>query len=444
VISRRRRSIWNDQSVWHFAATCLVFFGVATMCWGQQFTPYERDEVQTMLKNITEEVKKHYYDPKMHGVDWDAKIREAKANVDKADSLNRGLSQIAAVLDSLNDSHTFFLSPPRPYRHDYGFRMQMIGDHCYVVRVRPGSDAETKGLKPGDEIAAVNGYAPAREDFWKMEYVYNILRPQPGLNLNVRTPSGEQRQLAVAAKMHELPAVRDITGEKIWDLVRDNEYEDHFMRVRYEEKGHDLLIVKFPLFGYSDESAILGKMRNYSAVVFDLRGNPGGSVDTLKSLLGGLFENKVKIGDRVMRSSTKLVETDSRYHPFTGKLVVLVDNKSASASEIFARVVQLEKRGVIMGDRSAGAVMEAKHYSYQLGQQRVVFYGASITDADIRMSDGQSLEHTGVVPDKVMLPTGADLAAARDPVLAQAAEMMGVKITPEEAGAMFPFEWPRE
>jgi len=161
-------------------------------------------------------------------------------------------------------------------------------------------------------------------------------------------------------------------------------------------------------------------------------------------LLGGLFENKVKIGDRVMRSSTKLVETDSRYHPFTGKLVVLVDNKSASASEIFARVVQLEKRGVIMGDRSAGAVMEAKHYSYQLGQQRVVFYGASITDADIRMSDGQSLEHTGVVPDKVMLPTGADLAAARDPVLAQAAEMMGVKITPEEAGAMFPFEWPRE
>ena len=60
------------------------------------------------------------------------------------------------------------------------------------------------------------------------------------------------------------------------------------------------------------------------------------------------------------------------------------------------------------------------------------------------MTDGQSLEHTGVVPDKVILPTASDIANDRDPVLAQAAEMVDVKISPEEAGKFFPFEWPRE
>lgn len=328
--------------------------------------------------------------------------------------------------------------------HDYGFQMQMIGDHCYVVRVRPGSDAEAKGVRAGDEVLGVNNYPPARQDFWKMEYVYNILRPQPGLNLDLRSPSGERRQLLVNAKMRDLPHVRDLTGSRIFDVVRDMENEEHFMRVRYVERGRDLLIVKLPQFLSWEVEPVIGKLPNYNAVVFDLRGNPGGAEEALRILLGGLFESKVKIGDRVGRNASKVVETETRHHVFSGKVVVLVDSNSASASELFARVIQLEKRGLIVGDRSSGKVMAAKEYSYKVGAGPVLLYGASITEADLRMTDGQSLEHTGVTPDKIVLPTAADLASGRDPALAQAAEMLNVKMTPEEAGALFPYEWRKD
>ena len=85
--------------------------------------------------------------------------------------------------------------------------------------------------------------------------------------------------------------------------------------------------------------------------------------------------------------------------------------------------------------------MRAIHYGHQIGADTVVFYGVSVTDADLILSDGKSLEHSGVTPDEPMLPTPADLVAKRDPVLAKAAALVGVKIEPEKAGSLFPVEW---
>ena len=126
---------------------------------------------------------------------------------------------------------------------------------------------------------------------------------------------------------------------------------------------------------------------------------------------------------------------------FVGKIFVLIDSGSASASELFARVVQLEKRGTVIGDQSAGAVMRARTYPHAIGGSRFIPYSLSITDADIIMTDGKSLERLGVIPDELKLPSAMELAGKHDPVLAYALSLAGVEITAEKAGALFPIEW---
>jgi C-terminal processing protease CtpA/Prc len=103
--------------------------------------------------------------------------------------------------------------------------------------------------------------------------------------------------------------------------------------------------------------------------------------------------------------------------------------------------MQLEKRGTVLGDRSSGAVMVSRYYSHTSGVDVVSFFGASITMADLIMTDGKSLENVGVIPDKPMLMTAFALAEEKDPVLSYAAELAGVKLDPAAAGKMFPVEW---
>lgn len=399
-----------------------------------------------MLDVISNDVKKHYYDPKLHGIDWDANVKAYSQKIDNAASLNRGLSEVAAALDALSDSHTFFVPPPRPYIHSFGWQIAIVGDQCFVLAIRPGSDAEKKGVKPGDELLTINGFTPGRKNLWKMNFVFNILRPQPGLVLSLLTPNGEHKDVEIAAAMRKTQEVKDLTGGGIFDFIREIEDEIHENRMRWVDTEDHITILRFPRFAYteSEVDGVMKKARKNQGLIIDLRGNGGGSVETLRAFLGNFFDHEVRIADRVTRDGSKPIWAHSEgKHAFSGKLIVLVDSRSASASEVLARVIQLEKRGTVLGDRSAGAVMEARHYQYKIGHDTILIYGASITDADLIMTDGKTLERVGVTPDELLLPTGADLAAWRDPVLVRAVETLGGKMTPEAAGKLFPSEWPR-
>jgi carboxyl-terminal processing protease len=405
---------------------------------------FERDKARTMLRTIKEELKKNYYDTNFHGMDIEARFNTAEAKIKEAQSVGQLFGIIAQTLMDLNDSHTFFLPPELASRVEYGLQMQAFGDKVFVSAVKTGSDAEKKGVKSGDQVLSVNGFTPSRELLWKMIYTFYTLRPQPGLRLVLQSPEGQQRELDVMAKVKQRQILVNLNSQDIYDLLREAENEDRFNQQRYVEVSDKLLIWKMPSFAISEGAVdvIMGKARNRETLILDLRGNPGGYVKTLEWFAGYFFDKELKIADFKGRKPMKpqMCKPHGEGN-FKGKLVVLVDSKSGSAAEIFARIVQLEKRGVVIGDRTAGAVMRSQVFGHEVGIDTLRYYGVSVTDADVIMADGKSLERVGVTPDELSLPTADDLAAKRDPVLTRAAAILGFELPPDKAGSMFPIEW---
>ena len=71
-----------------------MLFGCVVTSSSQQISEANRSLAQQMLRDMAPDVKKYYYDPKLHGVDWDAKVRQARENIDKANSMDSAVSEI--------------------------------------------------------------------------------------------------------------------------------------------------------------------------------------------------------------------------------------------------------------------------------------------------------------------------------------------------------------
>ena len=417
----------------------------APPAFSQSFSSQDRDRGATMLKIIKEDISKHYYDPAFHGIDLDARFKLAESKMKLTKSNAEVFGVIAQVLLDFNDSHTAFIPPQRQSVIEYGWLMKMFGDSGYITEVRPHSDAEAQGLRPGDQVISIDGIRPNRTNTWIFYYLYYRLAPRPLVKLVVQSPGEPARPLEVKAKVQMNKRTIDLT-----DTIDLNKYEregddDELMSAqRFGTFGDDLIIWKMPHFDLTrDEVDVqIDRVKKHRALILDLRGNLGGAEEALLRLIGNLCDHDVTVGELKRRKETKPLIAKTRGDGgFKGKLVVLVDSESASAAEVLARVVQLEKRGVVLGDRTSGKVMRSRVYPHQMGLDTVIVYGASVTDADIIMSDGVSLEGAGVTPNLVLLPSATDLRAHEDPVLSGAASLLGVKLDAVEAGKLFPFKW---
>jgi carboxyl-terminal processing protease len=421
----------------YVAVCCVLGVAVGGAAARQSATPadaiskYDRGAVIEMLKQVKADLTDNYYDARFHGIDVEQTFHQAEERVRQAPTLAHAIGAIADVLTRLDDSHTVFIPPDRQARVRYGWRCSMVGDVPYVTAVTAGSDAEHKGVRIGDRVLAWNEYAPTRENLPRISYVYNFVRPQPRQHLVLRSTDGTIKTLDVETAMekrgeYDLP---DLVG------VLFNLYSQAGDR---DTTVGDIFVWRYSGFGDpKDVDRIMKKARTSGNLVLDLRGNSGGTIDALRTLISSLFDRDVAVSVERTRKGDKPFVAKGRKDAFRGRLVVLVDSQSGSSAEIAARVVQLEQRGTVIGDRTAGAVMAAQLIPHVYGGGRLTFYATMITVADVRLADGVSLEKTGVTPDETVLPSGADLAANRDPALARAVAVLGGSVTPEDAGRLF-------
>lgn len=426
----------------------LFIFSSVSSVNAQKMDRIERERMKSVLNNIKKDIIKNYYDANYHGIDVEARFDKAEKRIDEIETIAEAFAVIAQALMDFNDSHLFFIPPETTIDVEYGFKMKLIGDKSYVYAVKPKSDAEKQGLKIGDQILLFEGFRPTKKDLWKMDYYYNILSPRTKLKLRVLHPNAaEPQDIEFNAKITEKKRVADLSDSMdVNDLIRQSERK---RAISYSNRIGETVVWKLNTFSFNPSQAdqMLEEATKGRNLVIDLRGNGGGYVKNLEKIAGHFFDKDMQIAERKGREEKRkenepmMTKTPGK-NTYTGKVVVLVDSESGSASEILARFFQLEKRATIVGDVSAGAVMQSIGKGGKVGVNRQIFYSTSITNADVIMSDGKSLEHTGVTPDVLVIPTPTDLAKGYDPAMARALELVGVSVSPEQAGKIFPNdEW---
>ena len=424
-------------------AALAVWYAPGTLAAGDRdMNFHQREAAEECIKRVAREVQEKYYDPSLHGVDLKTRAKEATERIAKVHTLSEVYGVTAWMLEALNDSHTFFIPPARPYDVQHGWEFGFVGDKCYITAVKPDSDAFAQGIRPGDELVSLEGFTVTRENSWKLQYAFEGLAPRSGMHLTLRDPEGKMRTPLVNAKVKKLPQQVDLLGPGEWYRMKDIR---RVSEPRIVEMGEGLMIWKLPSFSI-DEGEIDKYIRlaqKHRGLILDLRGNPGGEEGVLSKMISRFFDRDVTVGERVHRNRTSpwKIESKASGKVFSGKIVVLIDSQSASAAEIFARVIQIENRGLILGDRSSGMVMESRPSYFRVGTSDPIVAGVSVTEGELHMQDGKSLEHVGVKPDRSVLPTPRDLAAGWDPVLAAAAAELSVQLTPEQAGKLFPTLW---
>lgn len=438
------KPVWMRLSAWWCLCLCLPACMALAQAPSDAIREGERGRLQGLLNDVVREIRKNYYDPAFPGRNPDAMEATARQRIESARSIGDGLAAIAQYTLDFDDSHTYFIPPFQNVDVDYGWDVGIVGERGIILAVDEGSDAQRQGVHPGDLVETINGFPVTRESLWKIRYLFDTLRPQPGLHLQLLTPGQDARELDLAAKARKRDKVLALEGADAgngWARIQDQEDEE---RRRYPlmlvKRAPGVLLARFHAFDVyeNDPDRILSAARGCESLILDLRGNGGGSVLALQKLAGGLFAKDVVLATESQRGKSEEMKAPGRGSgAFAGNVVALVDAQSASASELLARTLQLSGRGIVIGDRSSGSVNVGQLRTASVRRGDYVTAGAvSVTIGDLVMPDGGRLEKTGVTPDLRVIPTQADIAAGRDPVLAKALEVIGHPVDAAEAGQL--------
>lgn len=363
-------------------------------------TPERMQMNRRVFDRVWSEVRSEYYDPGLHGVDWNGarrtfRPRALAAADDRA--LYRVLGEMLALLD---DDHARASAPAVARRLDtarqarpvIGVTLRLDPDKAgvYVVQtVREGSPAEAAGVTPDWRLDTT---APG---VWFPEQ--DVVEGQ-AVTLAFVEPDGARRTLTVTPRI--MPPRPPFTVDRSRDGVA-------VLRVDAFDAGLGAWMGQ-QLAGLPPETD----------VVLDLRGNPGGRLLEADAVLSCFLPRDRVWATRTTRGGRAIVlktaggcgDLDT---PAANDVAVLVDANSRSAAELTPAALQEAGRAVVVGELTAGAVLISQDTPLPDGGR------LSLSRSDFVTAAGVRLEKRGVAPD--ISASGPDHGVAeRDPVLERA------------------------
>ena len=148
-----------------------------------------------------------------------------------------------------------------------------------------------------------------------------------------------------------------------------------------------------------------------AGIIIDLRGNPGGIGAMAMGVAGHLMSEEATLGTMKTRDGEIKFVVFPRAETFDGPVAVIVDETSASTSEIFAAGLKDLGRARVFGTRSAGQALPSTVVKLPNGD------GFQYAFANYFSAGGKALEGEGVAPDVVAEPARVSLLAGRDPAV---------------------------
>lgn len=274
-----------------------------------------------------------------------------------------------------------------------GIEMMKQGDYVVVTRTLPNNPARKAGVHAGDIIFAIDG-----EEVWDKDT--EIIASK------LRGPSGEKVKLTVARDKQKLDF--ELVREKINNVSAD---------ITYQDKTAIISVYRF-----SEDTGTLVqsftkdfKNKGINKVILDLRNNGGGYVTAARDLLSLWLD-----GDKILTQKSATIGQTVTYAKRGEatlkdmKTIVLVNNATASASEIVAGALKDYKKATILG---------TKTYGKGVVQTMLELSGGSllkITTAHWYTPEGQTINKTGISPDVEVERSYSDINSGKDPQLDKA------------------------
>jgi len=377
--------------------------------------------MEQILNLVAKDVQNNFYDPTLKGLDWAALTEQARQRIRDASETGEMIGAISALLYQLHDSHTVFIPPGLKIKANYGFRAKPFGDTILVYQVDKDGPAAKAGLQLGDQIVGVNNLNAARASFFGMMRYLTVLDPREELDVEV-SDRGSSHVAKIA------PIIETQSRESFYLLDRGRQQADAegpSYALRDYKDGCVYFQLRSFLVRTTELAPAVKRLKTAKSIILDLRGNGGGSIDTLIDLVGQFVPEAFVMATSVSRRKPEPIRVEPMSPHLVSPLIILLDSASASASEMFARTMQIHKRAIVVGDRSSGSVDRALLFLQPVGPIQYAEFATEIAVSKVVMEDGEELEHRGVTPDEICVPTPADLREEKDPCLERALAMIG-------------------
>ncbi len=386
---------------------------------------WKRDAIDFVWTTVNE----RYYDTKFHGVDWAAVRGKYEPQLLATTDDDAFWDLLDKMTGELKDSHTRVHSPKwveqqrNRQSHGLGIGLAELDGELTVTSVHPQSDAWWGGVRPGMRVLSIDGQpamahyrrllAESRESStpWARARgaVRQIVSGDVGTSVSMQFARGDDSRFELNMKRRSFATGTDFTH-----------------RVLPSGVGY----IRFSGFVGGLTGDIVAQIRNMKdtpGMIVDLRGNGGGSGGMASTLIAQFLKEDYRGATIQTRTGkpprvffvpiTKLdpVIKGTGAAAYTKPLVILTNESSASASEMFSMALKDAKRATIIGERTCGCLLAYMGLTDVPGGGQMAYSELGFVNRD-----GSRVEGNGVQPDIEIRPTREDLMLGRDRALERA------------------------